>query len=131
MRVKSNDSTWVKEAYSSALKSLTHLRRKVPKTLTIRHSQIFAPFEDPIIFMLSSIQKADAAAGIFAFASSLLMCPCSCLIKNFCLVQHHLLSPFLSSPETAVQQRGARHIHQDMLGSWMNEVALAPNSKIL
>lgn len=102
MRVKSKDSSEVKEVCSFALKSLTHLRRKVAKALAIRHSQIFAPSEGPVIFMLSSIQRADAAAGILTAASSLLMCPCSCLIKNFCLVRHHLLSPFLSSSEAAV-----------------------------
>lgn len=80
--------------------------------------------------MLSSIQRADAAAGILAAASSLLMCPCSCLIKNFCLVRHHLLSPFLSSSETVVCQRGPRDTRRDILGSWMAVVALVHNCKI-
>lgn len=96
----------------------------------IRHSQNFTPLEGPVIFMLSSIQRADAAAGILAAASSLLMCPCSCLIKNFCLVWHHLLSPFLPSSKTAVCQRGQRDIHEDILGSWVAAPALVHSRKI-
>lgn len=80
--------------------------------------------------MLSSIQRADAAAGILTAALSLLMCPCSCLIKNFCLVQHQLLSPFLFWSETVLCQRGQRDIHRDILGSWVAVVALVLNHKL-
>lgn len=82
MRVKSEVSSGVEEVWSFAFKSLTYLRREIAKALSIRYSQIFAPLEGPAIFMLSSIQRADAAAGILAAASFLLMCPCSCLIKK-------------------------------------------------
>lgn len=117
MMEKSKYFSGVKGACYFSLKSLTHLRRKIVKALIIRHSQIFAFSESLVIFMFSSIQRANAVAGILTAASCLLMCSCSCLIKKFCLVQHHLLSPFLYSSKTAVCQRETRDIHQYILGS--------------